>query len=171
MDTARLQQLILENTFTVSALEARLGVVRLAVEQVVYESSEVPLSERWREALLDLSSPATAGVVAWGTDWLAAADSQALAGVPGTLATWLDTLPTFTVYVPVTFTNEAAKPLATWARAQLAPTTILSLQVDEDVVGGCGFIYNNEYYERALISRGQELLAAVITEVVASYVE
>ena len=166
-----LQERILATTFSTEAAYARLGLCRQALEAVVYSNEQDRKVERYLEALAvaATTSEHTHAVREWGTDWLTELSLENFQHTIEEVYTWLESLPTFTLYVPVALHDEGESVLGHWCREHIDPSVLLDLEVDPEVVGGCAFISNGSYVKLALAERG-EALPTVIANATKSYV-
>ena len=160
---------ILANTFSKEAAYARLGVCRQALEAVVYSDDQTKRVEKYTELVLQSDEATSEAVLEWGTDWLAELSMDNFQTSIQYLYDWLETLETFTLYVPVALTSEGESVLGHWCREHVGPQVLLDLEVDPDVVGGCAFIANGSYVKHALRERSGSL-PTLIANTVQSYV-
>ena len=152
MDT--LKDTLLTTTYTLTTAHHRLGVLRHVLEVVFFAgASDASTEERYQAALSELSAADRQALEALGTDWLADITQDTLHATLSDLRTWLEEIPTMTLYVPVVFAEEQVVELGQWCRAEIADPLLLELVVEPATVGGCAFIHNHTYHDLSLRAR------------------
>ncbi len=95
-------------------------------------------------------------LTALGTEWLDQISTDSLHEYVRGFREAIEQAPTMVVYVPCAFDAEAEAVLGEWCRAELAERTLLQLEIDPQVVGGCSVIANNTLHEYSLAARLRE---------------
>jgi hypothetical protein len=140
---------MLENTYTTDDLVERIGLMRkyygvkLFVEGSTASLADVVAAEcephtlnaveHWEKRFLE--SDVQPLVVYEALDTV----QEELAGVPAV-----------TLYVPVRFAPDQIEKLGMWFRENVQPNMLLSLHIDPRATGGCGFVWNDVYYDFSL---------------------
>lgn len=161
--------IILSNTYTVQDIERRLSILRSCVEAALFTETDLSYLE---ECALFLSDKAPAhdaeAIKEWGEPVLTAFSQSNLQARMKALESAVETLPVLTLYIPCTFPEDELKMLGDWCRAEYHPETLLDLHVDASVVGGCGLVSKDTYYDLSFSARKQEF-PELITNLLAEY--
>ena len=139
-------------TYTKARLEHRLGVLQHVLKQVVYTKTETDEGVTlYHQKLHDYATGEDlVALEALGSDWVSSLDEQSLATLGQQATEHTNVAPLLTVYVPTALDESAEANLGTWCRTELDEQLLLELVVDPEVLGGCGFIHDDSYYEYSL---------------------
>lgn len=160
---------MMTNTYTVAAALRRVGALRQAVDAALYQDGGDDVIVSYKATLRDILDNNEAGVVmAWGTDWLTGVTVEQWRTIEHDLETWLNEVPTMTVYVPVLMDMAGEQLLGETAREQFGEPLFLDLQVDPNTVGGCAFVQNGRYIDRSLAAQLNEQ-TYVVPAIIQSY--
>lgn len=147
-DTQHILASMCSNTFTVTDMHRRLGLLRECVEVALFHESEIPFNE---VVITKLQQRGSTGDVAAVTAWADAVFSAFTASTSATKMTALqaaiDELPVLALYIPVVFPDEELALIGQWCRIQCDPSVLLDIHIDPGVVGGCAFVWNDTYHD------------------------
>lgn len=62
----------------------------------------------------------------------------------------IQNIPSLVVYTPVLLSKDEVKKLSIWFRKNVAPTMLMDIKVDINVIGGCAFVWNGVYHDYSL---------------------
>lgn len=154
-------------TYTKTRLEHRLGVLQHVLKQVVYTEAEETESVNvyHQELRAYATGKDLSALEALGTDWIPSLNEQSLTSLRQQVAELVSTAPLLTLYVPAELDEAVEAELGTWCRTELDERLLLELVIDPNVLGGCGFIHNDSYYEyslRTALAEKPQLLRDII---------
>ena len=144
-----------QHTFTTTDLHRRLRLMQQCLEVVLYDEPEqmrlLAAPKRRERALEEIASAAdTKVLMSLGEQIWDGFTTATVVARMKSLREEVETLPVMMLYIPVPFGDEQLKPLATWARREVAPSLMFEIEVDPAVVGGCAFVYNDTHYDWSL---------------------
>ena len=162
-------QKILSNTFTRTDAGKRLLLLQDFLEAVMYEN--VPKSGSLSDALRTrfASDPKQAeeasAVAVWGEETLRFLADTDIHSLLNKLKEQLAGLPELVLYVPVVLPSAHVSVLGEWCRSNIDPNLFISLQVDPSAIGGCFFVWKNQYYDYSLshfLDKNREKIVKVL---------
>ena len=140
---------IIENTYTLSDAHYRLGLLRKALEKMVFSGEEIE-REELEKNLYDLAREDASGHVGAVLNWdsiIEELDSENFYKRIEEISEQLESLESIILYVPCELPNEKIAELGQWFRSNLSSDMIIDLRVDPWVAGGCAFVWKNKYYD------------------------
>jgi hypothetical protein len=167
MDT--LKSLLRKNAYTTTSALRQLSLLRQVLEQVVFvEGASGTVVERYQTALSKLPSEERHQLEGYGTDFLSTFAVGTIAKTVAELRQWVDDCPTLILYVPVEFDDDHLTAIGEWCRHEIHNDIFLEIVIEPSVVGGCAFIYNNQYHDLSLRAHLHER-PEVIPSIIATY--
>jgi len=160
---------MLRNTYTGNDLHRRMGILRQCVEHALFTQGDISFDQACEAFLSDdvLEGDAQA-VRQWGAQVLTAFTQQNISAHMNDLHAEVDLLPVLTLYIPKELPHEEIDSIGLWSRAQCDEKVLLDIHIDPEVVGGCGFVWNDTYHEFSFRSKIKEQ-TGVITELLSGY--
>lgn len=165
----RFKEQFLATTYTVSGAHQRLSLLRSVLESVFFTTDTSDTVVTRYNAVVEAMSPADrARLGELDTTILSHLTAATLSAALKEWHTWLETLPTLTLYVPVVFEESQVVLLGRWCRAEVAQSVLLELIVEPAVVGGCAVIAHDTYHDLSLRARLAERPTA-LPAIIATY--
>lgn len=138
---------ILSNTYTVSDLRYRLGLLRGALEKRFFSGAEdSSLSSLLRNSAHEDKEEDVRAVIKWGGIIEHMTSDNIYKELDG-ISQRVDKLSKFVLYVPCSISEDKTKEIANWLRGEINEYLLVDLKIDPWVAGGCGFIWNDKYYD------------------------
>ena len=166
---AELLTTIVSNTYTVSDLDRRLGLLRGCVESALFTETDMSYLE---ECMLYLEKHASevdmVAVKEWGALVLTAFTQRNVRTLIKNIYAASEAVSVFTIYLPCAFPDAEIKMIGDWCRREGESNVLLDVHVDASVVGGCAFVANDTYQEISFASRMQET-PGLITNLLTQY--
>jgi len=157
---------MLQNTYTTDDLVERIGLMKKYYNRVLFEED--------KEATLVnvLQDDCDENTLACLQAWMQKFEKQKLQPIVvyealDTVQEDLSGMPNITMYVPVRFTSEQVKSFGNWFRDNVQPNLLMTLRIDPRATGGCGFIWNDTYYDFSLryyIDKNQEEITTMFNK-------
>jgi hypothetical protein len=167
MDT--LTSLLKKNAYTTTSAMRQLSLLRQVLQQIVFvEGASGTVQERYQKALSTLSDDDRHQLEGYGTEFLSTCTMDTIAHTVAELRQWVDDCPTLILYVPVEFDNTHLVSIGEWCRHEIHDNLFLEIVIEPSVVGGCAFIYNNQYHDLSLRARLHEH-PEIIPSIIATY--
>lgn len=164
---------ICKNTFTVSDLHRRLGLLQECLEEVLFHTGAQTLGSIMSAGVVHAkkvgSDSDVQALKEWGDDVWNEFHSHNLVKQIEQLRKEGEILPSFTLYVPVVFDEESTKEIGLWCRENIDPRILLELIVEASVVGGCAFVSKDTYHDFSL-HEAMNNSTGVVRELLNSYV-
>lgn len=168
-DVPALLERIQKNTYTVGDVSRRVGILRECLETVLFSDETGSLTDGCIAHLQSLkSSPDVDAVIAWGAEVYESFSQSTVSEKIIALQKMVEELPVLTLYLPVPFKDAELAVVGKWCRENCDPHIVLDVRIEPEVVGGCGFVWNDVYHEFSLKSRMREQ-RGVVTEALTAY--
>ena len=157
---------MLQNTYTTDDLVERLGLMRKFYDRRLFKED---MDATLKEVIQDDCDEYTLQHL---EEWIKKFEKEKLQ--PIVVYEALDTvqedlagMPSVTLYLPVRFTSEQVEDFGKWFRENVQPNILLTIRIDPRATGGCGFVWNNVYYDFSLryyINKQQEEITTMFNK-------
>ncbi len=157
---------MLKNTYTTDDLVERLGLMREFYSKRLFSDGENAVL---REVLKDSCDEYTVLAL---EEWVRVFKKESIQ--PLVVYEALDTVqedltgvPFLTLYVPVRFSHDQIESFGIWFRENVQPNILLTMHIDPRSTGGCGFVWNDTYYDfslRYFIDKNREDIVEVFNK-------
>lgn len=146
MDEPQILATIISETYTRADLNRRLSYIRSFCEQVLFGSEvNVDLASFLKKkgaTSMDISV-----MTGWGDDFFNFFNSKNLYKVLKSLDIDLKSLPVATIYLPYEHSAIEINKLGKWFRDSLNSDILLDIKVNQNLLGGCAFVWKGIYKE------------------------
>lgn len=146
MDEPQILSTIIGDTYTVSDLSRRLALIRAYSEHRIFLKSNPKNLETFLRdkgaSELDIEI-----MTSWNEDFYNYFNKDNLYFVVKNLEVDLKTLVTITVYLPYTPNGEEVVKLGKWFRESLNTDILMDIKVNDQLIGGCAFVWKGIYKE------------------------
>ncbi|MEX0933425.1 MAG: hypothetical protein WDZ74_01595 [Candidatus Paceibacterota bacterium] len=153
MDNPLLQRILL-HTYTKSDFYRTLDVAQEYLEHAFYNTDDTDDTEHVERLVRYAESQGDVLVAerlqAWGEPVLSLFTRENLYEKLKELREAFEGLPEMVLYTPVQFGKEEVTTVGTWCRENLDRNIVLSMHVEQSVVGGCAFVWNGTYHDFSL---------------------
>lgn len=153
MSLDQILQKILSNTFTRTDVGKRLLLLQDFLETVAYGEVSKPgsLSEALQAHYAGSERSAEASAVAaWGEETLRFMAEARMHERLRELKEQLTALPELVLYTSTILSSANIASLGSWCRANIDPRILLELRTDPSAIGGCFFVWKNQYHDYSL---------------------
>ena len=160
---------ILMVSYTIAQAQHYVEVWRALTEHALFTETEETTEERFAAAMQELPAEDQAAVAQWSpSEWLGQITVENFTTYVDRMRNWVNTVPVFTIYVPVELPASELKDIAKLITESKGDDWLLEAKIDPNVMGGCAYILDDHYYDYSLhgrLTRHPE----VMTEIFNSY--
>jgi F0F1-type ATP synthase delta subunit len=159
------------STYTLSDLDRRIGLLRASLEATLYIHAHDENDMKTRvlaEASKSGSKEDVAVLSLWYDTVWSHVTNATLRAYLSELEEASHTIARFTIYVPVVLMDPELAEIVNWYRKAVTPVSVFVVHVDPHVVGGCGFVSHDSYYENSLNTKLRER-KSFITKLISQY--
>lgn len=161
---------LLQTAFTTTALEQQHQLWRECLEYALYHTTAADPAEVASQHGAALATTADRAVVtSWSRTIWEGVHTDNFTAVYEAMVTEIATLSVMVLYIPAMLTDDDVSELGTWCRAECG-AQLLELKVDPAVVGGVGFIDQQQRYQEISLRSELASRSDIITQIIARYV-
>ncbi len=161
---------ILSNTYTNHDMKRRIGFLE---EFLVYKNfgvheqyTEFCIPMFFKEIKKEKTEEARI-LFEWGEEFYARFEKGGGENILKQIKKEAEELPVITIYFPASFSQKELKDIGVWLRKNVDISILMEVFVDKNMIGGCGFIWNNTYHDfsfRNFVARHTNELQLMLNE-------
>lgn len=144
---------MLSNTYTLEDLRARVGMLRVFFEHSFYgadEKGREPQVSKIDEILKDENKYHKKALKALGSEFFKSFNYKNTNSILNYFLENANSLPRFVLYSPTLISENKKEEIGKMIKGEISENCLMEILVDENIVGGCGFVWQNKYYDLSL---------------------
>lgn len=144
-----LTEIFISNTFTKSQVSHRLALLKHFLEYSFFSSQENITLKRIEDYLEEKKEPKEVIVsfLQWGEDFYGNFNDSNLYNLISQIEEEIKKFPVIYLYVPVNLNSGNVERIGKWLRQNVEKNILMEIKIDFMTAGGCGFVWNNTYYD------------------------
>jgi hypothetical protein len=140
--------IMLENTYTTDDLVGRIGFMRTYYASTLFQSGSQSVNTSPESVLRSVEPDTLQCLVQWHEKFqMERIQPLVIYEALDAIEEEIVGLPTVLLYVPIHFSNEHVALFGGWFRENVQPNILLTIRSDPRMAGGCGFVWNNIFYD------------------------